>query len=340
MTEFTEADLSFEDYWRSIILYGQNVACYKFALAKSLLELTQTEKTFVALEELAEPFSRHITEHLRLTDKQITSRSSRFLDACRKFNAGEISQQKLIDATVRLGFNNVIDAFHNVNGAEIAARFFTDERQGGNKGITLTDELLSLLERYQYQNLPHEVEARWRLVETAWQLNLPRNVIVVGYDEQDGSLFTTNRRRTVITSCRNALNGYQKGKCFYCFCDISIEQASPDLADIDHFFPYALNTYGIAYSIDSVWNLVLACQSCNRGAGGKFSQIPELPYLQRLHTRNEFLIHSHHPLRETLIAQTGDLEEERRRFLQSSYSEAKRLLIHTWRPAFENPPAF
>ncbi len=339
MTEFTEANLSLEDYWRSIILYGQNVACYKFALAKSLLELIQTEKTFITLEELADPFSRYVTEHLSLVDKQITSKSSRFLDVCRKFNAGEISQQKLIDSTARLGFNNVIDAFHNVNNTEIAVRFFTDERKGGNKGITLTNELLSLFEQYQYQNLPHEVEARWRLVETAWQLNLPRNVIMVGYDEQDGSLFTANRRRTVITSCRNALNGYQKGKCFYCFANISVDDASLDLADVDHFFPHILKNT-VSYSIDGIWNLVLSCQGCNRGIDGKFARIPELRYLQRLHTRNEFLIHSHHPLRETLIAQTGNFEEDRRRFLQSNYSEAKRLLIHTWKPAFENPPAF
>jgi hypothetical protein len=68
-----------------------------------------------------------------------------------------------------LGFNNVIDAFHVVNRGEIPVRFFSDERKNGG-GIRLTDELFRLRERLQFGNLPQEVEARWRLVETAWQL--------------------------------------------------------------------------------------------------------------------------------------------------------------------------
>jgi len=37
--------------------------------------------------------------------------------------------------------------------------------------------------------------------------------------------------------------------------------------------------------------------------------------LRRLHERNEFLIGSHYPLRETLIQQTGVNERSRRMFL-------------------------
>ena len=160
MTEFLGRKPNLEDYWRSIILYGNNVACYKFALGKALLEIAPTGKTFVTLEELAEPFSRHITEHLKLAQKQTTSRSSSFLNACDRFNQGEISQDELIAITVRRGFDNVINAFHNVNRSELPVRFFTDERRSQNKGIALTNSLLELPELYQGQNLPLEVEAR------------------------------------------------------------------------------------------------------------------------------------------------------------------------------------
>lgn len=34
---FQEEHPSLESYWRSIVLFGNNVASYKFALAKSLL---------------------------------------------------------------------------------------------------------------------------------------------------------------------------------------------------------------------------------------------------------------------------------------------------------------
>ena len=35
---FTDVHPTLDNYWRAIILFGQNTACYKFALAKSLLE--------------------------------------------------------------------------------------------------------------------------------------------------------------------------------------------------------------------------------------------------------------------------------------------------------------
>ncbi len=342
MTEFLGINPTLEDYWRSVILFGKNVASYKFALAKSLMELALTGKTFITLEELAEPFSRHITEHLKIEDKQTTSKSSSFLNVCRQFNVGEIAKEQLIDRTVKLGFNNVIDAFHNLSGAEISQRFFTDERQGTNRGIALTDELFQLLESEQFQSLSQEVEARWRLVETAWQLKISRNLVLVSYEPETELLFTRSNRRRNVTTCRDALNGYQKGKCFYCFGDISIELGTDDLVHVDHFFAHALGKYGIAQPIDGVWNLVLACVACNCGINGKFDRLPTLRYLERLHTRNEFLIKSDNPLKETLMQQTGGTETARRHFLQNNYNragtEGGRLI--QWQPTFECPAGF
>lgn len=342
MTEFLGKYPTLEDYWRSIILYGSNSACYKFALGKALLELAPTGKTFITLEELAEPFSRHVTEHLKLNPKQTTSPSSSFLEACDRFNQGEISRDELIATTVRLGFENVIDAFHNVNKSELPVRFFTDERKS-QKGIALTDNLLELPELYQGQNLPQEVEARWRLVETAWKLKISKHLIKVDYDHEKKIIFTgSSNRRVDVTSCRDALNGYQKGKCFYCFADISIESGSLDLGDVDHFFPRKLMFYNIAHPIDGVWNLVLACKKCNRLDGGKFAQLPEERFLIRLHTRNEFFITSHHPLRETLIQQTGTTPKKRAKFLDDNYRAASTgaLINSSWHPEYEHLPAF
>ena len=128
MTRFEDYNPSLESYWRAIILFGRNVASYKFALATSLLEIGKNTRDVVTLSDLAEPFSRHVCEHLKLNDKQATSSSSQFLDTCRTYNTGEIDKAKLIESTVRLGFVNVIDAFHNVNNAEIPERFFIDTR--------------------------------------------------------------------------------------------------------------------------------------------------------------------------------------------------------------------
>src|SRR6516165_8539332 len=141
---FLTTEPTLEDYWRGIILFGLNVASYKFSLAKALLELKAPSGRLIKLEELADPFSRRICSHLRETDKQGTSASSRFLDACRKYNRGELSRDQLIEQTVRYGFNNVIDAFHVVGRDTVPRRFFIDERQG-NKGIRITDEFSELV---------------------------------------------------------------------------------------------------------------------------------------------------------------------------------------------------
>ena len=141
-------------------------------------------------------------------------------------------------------------------------------------------------------------------------------------------------RRRAITGLREALNGYQKGRCFYCRRDIEAGHA-----DVDHFLPHTLLPFGVVPNIDGIWDLVLACADCNRGPDGKFARVPELRFLERLRQRNEFLISSHHPLRETLILQTGATEPERRGYLQRAWTEARSLLIHTWRPGTEEAPA-
>lgn len=160
MSEFIDSAPDLETYWRSIILFGRNVASYKFALAKSLFELGSYEQELIRLEDLAVPFAKNVCEHLNLSPKQSTSRSSKFLDACRAFNSH------------------------------------------------------------------------------------------------------------------------------------------------------------------------------------KFAKLPSTHLLARLHTRNEFLIGSHHPLRETLMSQTGNREFERKSFLQNFYDRARERLIHTWNPVLRSEPVF
>jgi hypothetical protein len=327
-----------ETCWRSIVLMGQNVASYKFALAKTLMDLSERgdrKETLVRLEDLAKPFSMHLCEHLKHSGKQITSPSSRFLDSCKKFNLGEISQDELTDITVKLGFNNVIDAFHVVGKGDTPVRFFEDTLKE-KKGITLTDDFYKLILGGQFENLLKEVESRWRLVETAWELNIKKSLISVGYDQIKGLLFTIKEdgSRINITSSRGALNGYQKGRCFYCFRNISIVSGENDLTDVDHFFPHRLKDYGFK-NLDGIWNLVLACKECNRGVDGKFDSVPGLKYLQRLNIRNNYLISSHHPLRETLMQQTGSFVKDRESFLQKYYNDSIDELIHEWKPSEE-----
>jgi hypothetical protein len=336
MTQFQINDPSLESQWRALILFGKNSATYKFAFAKSLLELVDKETTKISLTELSKPFSKNIIEHLKENDKQGNSKSSSFLNVCRNHKKGEISDNELWSKTEKLGFVNVVDAFQNLNGAQIPDIFYEKNYKSGKKEIVIKDNLLKLKESFHFQNFNQEVEARWNLVETAWNLNLNPKLLEVKYDEDKSLFFLENdfMRRTDITSVRDSLNGYQKGKCFYSFQDISVVSGSANLCEVDHFFPHINKTIHNEFgaNINGVWNLVLANKDVNRN---KSAKIPEKRFLQRLFNRNEFYIQSKHPLAETIINQTGNTKQKRIEFLNKQYQLALNSAIITWKPEFE-----
>jgi hypothetical protein len=328
MTDFLAKSPTLDTNWRAVVLFGRNVASYKFALAKTLLEMADRSDDRVPMEDLAAPYARHLCEHLTRVDKQATSRSSQFLQACRAFNKGDLPQEKLLQSTVRLGFNNVIDAFHIVGSGPVPVRFFIDERiSGGRPSIRLTDDLRRLAMSFQGGSLSAEAESRWSLVENAWHLKLPQVGIAVQADLTQNLLFVERIRRVNLTRVNPALNGYQKGRCFYCGIQMSLT-----CVDVDHFFPWILKERGAMPDADGVWNLVLACQPCNRGEGGKFYSVPASRLIEKLHNRNNWLVDSHHPLRETIMLQTGQATEARASFLRSRQRIALDDLIHEWAP--------
>ena len=343
MTEFQINDPSLESQWRALILFGKNSATYKFAFAKSLLELIENETTSISIEELAKPFSRNITEHLKISDKQGNSSSSKFLNFCRDYNKGIINQNQLLIQTEKLGFVNVVDAFQNVNGGQIPNLFYEKDYSNGNKRIVITDDLLKLKESFHFQNFENETEARWKLVETAWNLKINPNLLEVKYDAISSLFFLENEfmKRVDITSVIESLNGYQKGKCFYSFFDISIIQGSSDICHVDHFLPHVNKQthYKNGANVNGVWNLVLAHSSMN-STKEKGAKVPHRKYLQRLFNRNEFYISSKHPLAETIINQTGKTKEIRRDFLEKQYNLALEQSIITWAPSEERKGTF
>jgi 5-methylcytosine-specific restriction endonuclease McrA len=327
---FISVNPTVEDCWRGIILYGQNSASYKFALAESLLQLNPQAGQLLKLEDLAPVFGKAIAGHISHSPKQGT-RPGKFLNSVQRFNT-DGNLEELIKATVAGGFQDVLDAFHNIGTSSVLHKFFIDERRE-NKGIRITDEFSKLAEGYQIKNIIQEVDSRWRLVETAWNLGIAANHLVVHHDHELGQIFTLDKasKRTAVTSSRGALNGYQKGSCFYCGADLRLLGEDFN-TDVDHFFPHKLKRSNLDLNLDGVWNLVLSCQSCNRGPGGKFDRIPSLNLLEKLHIRNEFLIGSHHPLRETLMNQTGTTTHKRIDFLNRIYKRVQLNPLDAWEP--------
>jgi hypothetical protein len=336
MSVFQINDPSLESQWRAIILFGKNSATYKFAFAKSLLRLVDKETTRINLSDLSEPFLNNILTHLKNNDKQGNSKSSTFLNSCRSYLSDELEYSKLLNITEKYGFVNVIDAFQNVNGDVIPNPFYHKNYLGKKKEIVITDELLKLKENFHYQNFEQEVEARWNLVETAWNLNISPKLLEVKYDDENSLFFIESSlmKRKDVTSVKDALNGYQKGKCFYSFQNISINSKSDNICDVDHFLPHSNKKKHSEFggNINGVWNLVLANSSINRQ---KSSKVPEKRFLTRLFNRNEFYISSKHPLAETIINQTGNTMSKRKLFLEKHYNLAIENSIQTWKPEFE-----
>jgi len=334
--QFVVATPTDENQFRSIVLFGRNVASYKFALATALVDLAAKGTDVIPLSELARPYALAVSRHLKHAPRQVTSGRSKFLEDCKRYNSGLITLDELVRVTTRIGFENVIDAFHRVGAANVDTRFFLDQRTSAKPAIVITPAMQNLANATAATML-QETEARWNLVETAWGLGT--TAAVVDYDPKTRDLLHPVRRKA-ITTARDALNGYQKGSCFYCYKPIVITVGDADLADVDHLFPFTLEKRGLATNLNGVWNLVLACQACNRGPGGKFDSTPDGTYVSRLHTRNDYLIDSSHPLRETLIKQTGTTTSRRRAFLQGKLDLARQYLGQPWSTKAVGLPAF
>jgi 5-methylcytosine-specific restriction endonuclease McrA len=317
--------------WRHIVRFGRNVASYKFALGQALLDLAARQQTFVPLPDLAVPYAAGLCQHLQAEDRQSTSAQSQFLDACRSRNRGELADAQLTEATVRLGFANVIDAFHvSRSGQPTQTRFFADER-ASRQGITLTDHLLELANGLQAKVLPREVDARWNLVQLSWGLGLGARLVSfeMAPDKEAVDLYAPARlRRGPVTGVRAALSGYQDGRCAYCrieFTDIGTSRVA-----VDHVLPFVLMTRGWPDGdLHQVWNLVLACYACN---SAKRDRPPAADWMPWLEQRGEYLIASHHPLRETLISQLGPDPGTRHQTLARRHHAATEMMLHSWTP--------
>lgn len=315
---FRYPQLKIENTWRSIILLGSNTSCYKFALGKTILE-TDSSKTEILLSDIALPFAKNICEHLRKNDKQATNPTSNYLNFCRKYNLGEITEDELQDATLKEGFRYVIDLFHNVTKTEVP-KFFEDNRKN-SKSILLTDNFYKLLNEDIYNNLSKEVEARWNLWENSIFLGIDSRILDLDVDEHEEFL---RIMKTPVTSARDSIIGYQEGRCFYCQKKLSLVRSHKDACEVDHFFPRSLfkkHKNEIFKKVNLVWNLVCACNECN-GAAEKSNKLPDLKYLEKLNDRNNLYAETPHPLKQYIMNHTGKTRNKRVEFLRKILNEA------------------
>lgn len=108
---------------------------------------------------------------------------------------------------------------------------------------------------------------------------------------------------------------FENKRCFYCG-----KPLDPNKVDVDHFVPWSF------IKDDNLWNLVLACPTCNRS---KNDRLPDDTYLELLINRNnELQIHVEHK----------DLINYQHRMLRYVYGIAKiNGYDSIWRPKSSKP---
>ena len=315
--------------WRSILLFGSNTATYKFALGGALLEVARSGNDQITLADLAVPFTDKMCRHIELETREATNPSSAFLNACRAYNSNSIEHDELIAVTMSQGFRYVLDAFHRVVGVSVEP-FYGIEGTGDRRKIILTTDLLSMDVRLT-DLLDQELEARWRLVESAWTTGVSASMLDVEYDRNTETLLVIksgSNHRKAVGRAKWALSGYQDGRCFYCGVVLdseSLNRSGPTKTNVDHVIPFRMNNQ--LKVLDQVWNLVNSCFECNSSKSG---QVPTLEILERVSERNEYYINSNHPLKEAIIRSTGNSQKNRVDFINALHVKASELLKPTW----------
>lgn len=97
-----------------------------------------------------------------------------------------------------------------------------------------------------------------------------------------GKIDESTKRNNLTMYRRILYEEFESKTCFYCG-----KQLSPDKIDVDHFIPWSF------IKDDKLWNLVLACPTCNRK---KNDRLPAGDYLAALINRNQqIMIETHRP---------------------------------------------
>lgn len=310
MQSFYRDDPTPRTSWRQAILMGANTRTYKFPLGAALLEVANSGRDAVPLIELASTYATRLinragdypqaSSSLELSDTDFLSVLAKEREASLAAGA---PTEALVDAAARSIPGMVMAKFHNLPGeGEVAHRFYTIEGRGAGRLVRLTPDMMAV-GMQDTRVLNEEIDARWRIVEASFDAQIGRALVGRGVelDLETGQLVAPVRR-VPLTSIRASVVGFQKNRCFYC------REALPDLfgpeVHVDHVFPFHWMGTGSwrGPHLDRVWNLVLACASCNLRKSGRNPTNNEIRHLME---RNDAIAESPHPLSRTLAITMG-----------------------------------
>src|SRR5262249_12448911 len=150
----------------AIVLYGNNVATYKIALASCLITFAEAAETHMSLHELAAAFFRQYRQRLAGGQPQLSNAARKTVleRVVEAYDVGDLTEAAAVQGVARPGFGDVLPRFHIVNGEPLPTRFYTHTPSG----LVLTDELLGLFAGAARSDLRAEVASRWDLLEPAF----------------------------------------------------------------------------------------------------------------------------------------------------------------------------
>ncbi len=302
VNDFSTQQISPLSTIRTILLFGNNVSTYKFALCSALIKKNET--SYIKFEDLRDDFIKELYKHYIDCPDQWTAGRNSITNAFDDFKLNN-DFSNLIKTAEKNIYNNVFDAFHNVGGATISTEFRLFEHDKKSKRLVITDNLNILLQSSSIKkSVENENQSRWTLVEEAWRNKLSPNLL----EYHNGEFISINKskERVNLRSAVNILLPYQHGNCFYCNKKINTfgNKEEHDFPDVDHLLPFKFLTgFNILpLSPNGIWNLVIACQECNRGSNGKFDKPPKKEYFDKLLFRNLLFTEEHrHSLKNAIL---------------------------------------
>jgi hypothetical protein len=302
------------DYWRALILYGKNQSTYKIALGRLLLHYASANNDRIDMDIVASDFFDQYFDRCKLGKPQLAWKG-RFTDVEQKIHEINFGKKKKEDSLEFIREkplkNMVFKHFNVLNRSPIKEPFFT--LSDNARYLVLHPNLLSLADNKEQPLILHgELSSRWDLLEHSFEQT--NNIESLDVDEYLKHILTKVKRSN-LTNLIPTLNGYQQNRCFYC---------GEELYDthVDHVIPRQ------ALMHDEIWNLVLAHGFCNLD---KQDDLPPPHFINNLIARNEFLIESAHPIKDTLIQQLGKTPAQRKLKIQNEYVYAKGKIGRVWR---------
>ncbi len=312
--DFYQAEPTAFSSWRMAILMGANSRTYKFALGHALLTLAAQGRDSATLAEIALPYSLAMAEHAQeypQAPKAGNLGEEDYLQVLATEAAATLASgvptERLVDATTKSMPGMVMTKFHNLRGMDgVPHRFYDMPERGASGLVRFTTYLTEVGTSVHMSVLGEELGTRWSLVESAFDAEIGAALVREGVlVDAAGVMLLDPVRRAPVARARQALIGFQHGRCFY--CHTRIDDVNVD-AHVDHVYPYSLMKTGVwaGPNLNGVWNLVVACAPCNLS---KSNRPPSGGEIQRLVERNQAILTSPYPLKravQLLLTQRGN----------------------------------